>query len=108
MPFHSPEFYLSKMGWLWLAMIAFFMLGIVLWFGVGLGVGGFAIGAVPLIVARNLWDRNMRGYTEAMRQAGSVPFSVRDWSLIGESLVHVAAPSRPARSKTRKRPGPLG
>ena len=97
---HSPEFYLAKMGWLWLAMIAFFTLGMVLWFGAGLGVAGFAAGVVPMIGARRMWDRNMLGYSESMRQAGRYPFSVRDWLLIHESLVHVAAPNRPARSKT--------
>lgn len=96
-----PEFYLSKMGGIVLWMIVCFALGMILWLGVGLGIAGFIAGIVPMIVLRGRWDRLMRNYRASMRQSGMEPFSIRDWSLVGESLLHVIQPTRPARSRTR-------
>jgi len=87
------------MGALWLSMIAFFTLGMVLWFGVGLGVAGFIVGVVPMVLLRGRWDRLMNNYRESMFRSERYPFSVRDWSLVSEKLVHVVRPSRPARSR---------
>ena len=83
----SPEFYLSRMGLLWLSMVACFAVGLILWFVVGLGVLGFAVGVVPLSVLRGRWDRLRNRYYETMLRSGREPVA-RDWPLIGESLVH--------------------
>jgi hypothetical protein len=89
------------MGRIWLWMIACFTVGMILWFVAGLGSAGFVAAVVPMVVLRGRWDRVMRKYRASMWQAGMAPFSIRDWSLVGESLVHVVQPSRPARSRTR-------
>lgn len=96
-----PEFYLSRMGRIWLWMVACLTLGMILWFGVGLGSAGLVAGVVPMVVLRGRWDRLMRNYCTSMWQSGMEPFSIRDWTLVAESLIHVVQPSRPARSRTR-------
>lgn len=95
----SPEFYLRRMGLLWLSMVGCFIVGLVLWFAVGLGVIGFMVGVVPLTVLRGRWDRLRNRYYETMRESGREPVA-RDWPLIRESLDHVMHPRRPARPRS--------
>lgn len=88
------------MGGTWLWMVACLTLGMILWLAVGFGGGGLVAGVIPVVILRRRWDRLMRSYCASMLQSGKQPFSIRDWSLVSESLVHVINPSRPARSQT--------
>jgi hypothetical protein len=97
----SPEVYLSRMGWAWLVMVAFFALGMVLWFAVGLGRAALLVIIGPMLLVRVRWERLLRDYSESMRGASQRPFSNRDWSLIGDALIHVVWPARPARSRAQ-------
>jgi hypothetical protein len=101
-----PEVYLARMGRIWLWMVACFTLGIILGLAVGLGGAGLIAGVVPIVVLRGRWDRLMRNYSASMWQIGMEPLSIRDWSLVSESLGHVIQPSRPARSRTSAQPRP--
>jgi hypothetical protein len=97
---HPPEFYLSRMGGIWLSMVVVFTAWMILWFGVGLAIPGLIVGVVPLIVLRGRWGGLMSSYSASMRQSGKEPFSIRDWSLVSESLVQFIQPTREARSRT--------
>ena len=91
------EFYLTHMGRIWVAMIALFVLGVVLW--AISGPLGFVVCVVGMGLARSRWDRSYRGYLASMFRSGREPFRIRHWTLIGDSLVHVVDPSRPPRCR---------
>lgn len=95
----APAFYLSRMGRLWLALVALFAVGIIGWFAVGLGPPALLVAAVPMYVLRTRWDHLLRDYRAAMWSEGLQPLPTRGWSLVGDALAHAVDPERPARSR---------
>jgi hypothetical protein len=67
----QPEFYLTHMGRIWVAMVALFVLGLVLW--TITGPLGFVVCVVGMGLPCSRWERNYRDYLDSMFRAGLRP-----------------------------------
>ncbi|MHB8694337.1 MAG: hypothetical protein ACYDHH_24115 [Solirubrobacteraceae bacterium] len=93
------EYYLARMGWVWLGMIAVVAVGIAVFVATGRPHTVHLALIGVLVLMRAGYYRLYARYRQAMGIAGLEPLGPESFALIGEVLAHVSDPCRPARPR---------